>query len=486
MTYRNTVAALSVLALLLFAYPVVRSGIEIEIDYNEGWNVFQQLRAQAWTSLYSGQGPMLFNNYPPLSFYLVGGLGVIVGDPLLAGRLLSLAATLVIAVSSGLVVRGGGGGRSDAILAAATCLGLFSAFATDYVGINDPQLLAQAFLCAGFALYVSGTPTPGRLALVALLFSAGLLTKHNVLALPLVVTVHILWRTPKTARTTYLVTGIGIAALSAGLIHLLAGPDFFRQLLAPRTYDVARGFLLTIEVLGKLHAPLGIVGLFLLLTGRRHAVTAQVAATLALSLLLGMGFSGGAGVDINIFFDSFVALAMGTGLAAAWIRQNLRLPPMAPAVLAVTVNAGVILFAPLALGRMAEDVLEGFALRQRLFGEDAAYLRTTPGTAICESMLLCLRAGKPILVDPYNTLQATLTGRLPADQVTGMLARGEIAVAQISSTREHPVDEAPGLQVMPVRFINFGDPVFDALEQSYRVDRVGLSGRFWRPRGTPQ
>lgn len=478
--YRLVVVTLTVLAAALFAYPCLRLGYGYEIDYNEGWNAYHQLAAMAGLSPYADGGALFFNNYPPLSFYLIGLAGLVVGDPVLAGRLLSVAAVAVIAACCAKTTRAAGGDRFDAMLAAVTCLGLFSAFATDYVGIDDPQLLAQALLCCGFALYVSGSATPGRMSGVAALFAAGLLIKHNVLALPLVVGVHALWRAPMAGRAAFFGGGLVLAAIAAMAIQLAYGPVFFQQLLAPRTYDVGRGFLLTMDVLGRLQSVLAVVGLFLLLR-HRDAVSRMVAAYLALGLAFGMGFAGGSGVDINIFFDAMIALALGTGLAATHLRREAKAVPNAAALFAVLANAGVVLFAPQALGRFAVDALGELELRQRLFAEDVAYLRSIPGPALCESMLLCHRAGKPMWVDPYNSLQATLTGRLPPDAVTGLIRDRLAAVAQISTPREHPLDEAPGLQVMPQRFANFGDPVYDALDASYRVERVGLSGRFYRP-----
>ncbi len=479
--YRITVVLLAGLAVVMFAYPCLRVGAAFEIDYNEGWNAYLQGLVMTGASPYAGAGALFFNNYPPLSFYLIGLAGLVVGDPVLAGRLLSVLAVAVIAASSGVVVRANGGSRTDATLAAATCAALFSAFATDYVGVDDPQLLAQGFLCAGFAVYVSGKGGPARMAAVAVLFALGLLCKHNVLALPLVVTVHALWRGRGAGRWTFLAVGLALAAAAAAVIAALFGVDFVHRLLAPRIYDATRGFLLTMEVLGHIQAPLAVAGLFLLLV-RRSAIGTMVAAYLVGSLLLGMGFSGGAGVDINIFFDTMIAAAMGVGLTATWLRTRPGLAAMAPAALAVLANMGVLLLTPQVLGRMVVDALGEYAEREELFRADVAYLSRIPGPAVCESMLLCMRAGKAVTVDPYNVLQASLTGRLPPRQLEDMLARREFPVVQISSSREHPLDEAPGLQVIPPRFVNFSDGVFDELARSYTLERVGLSGRFYRPK----
>jgi hypothetical protein len=291
--------------------------------------------------------------------------------------------------------------------------------------------------------------------------------------LPVVVTLHALIRAPGPARWTYLGMGVALAGASGRAIHLLFGPDFFRLLLAPRTYDVTRGFILSQEALGHLQAPLGVAVLFLALT-RATSLKVKVAAYLAGGLALGMVFSGGAGVDLNIYFDVMVASSMAVGLASAWARQNAQLPRSAPAVLALLANFGVLLVIPQTYGRM-----------EALTREDEAALRAIPGPALCESMLLCLNAGKGIAVDPYNVYQATLTGRLPKDQLTGMLRRQEFAVVQIKSVREHPVPEHPAAQVLPQRFVNFDDAVFDELDRSYELKRIGLSGRFYTPRPLP-
>lgn len=479
--YKLTVAGLALLALCLFAYPVLRVGTALEIDYNEGWNAYQQMRAMAGLSLYSADTPMFVNNYPPLSFYLVGMLGTLIGDMVLAGRLLSLLAVAVIALSAAMVARAAGARRLDAVLSGSAALGMLSGFAADYVGVNDPQLLAQGFLCAGFAIYVSRRGGAARLPLVALLFAAGLLCKHNVLALPLVTTLHLVWRGGNRDRALYLGTGLGLAALALAVIEAKFGADFFRNLLASRQYDPARGVILTTEMLDLLQAPIAVVGLYFIV-GRDGRVTAKVGAYLALSLALAMGFSGGAGVDTNIFFDAMIACAMGAGPAAAWVRARPGAGPRACAVLALLVHAGLLFHMPIALGRFAADMAGDLREREALFLQDIAWLKTVPGPAICESLLLCLRAGKPMWIDPYGGTQAITNGRLPADAMTGLLARREVAVVQITSRRAHPADEPKGAQSMPPRFINFADEVFDELERSYQLRRVGIAGRFYLPK----
>ncbi len=480
--FATTIKALLVLALVLCAYPLVRAFYHFEIDYNEGWNGYLQLRAVAGQSLYSGYSPLYFNNYPPLSFYLAGALGTLTGDPVLAGRLVSLAALTAIALACAAAVRSAGGTRCDAGLALTTCLLLFALFATDYLGMNDPNMLALAFVAWGLAVHLGAADRPGRAALAAVLLAMGLLTKHNLVLLPLLIALDTALRGSAQYRRAFFGTGIALAVASLALLWLLAGPGFFAQLLAPRTWEVDRAFLFATEVLARYQTPLAVVGLGLI-AARRSQPAKFVLVWLILAIALGTFFAGGAGTDINVWFDIVPALAIGAGLAVRESRErgaSLRWQ----AAFALAINAGALFAAPLGLGRFGVDALGEMAERERLFQADVAWLRSQSGPALCQSQLLCLRAGKPMTFDPFNIGQAIRTGRLPKDTLTGMLRRREIAVVQISDERRHSPGDPPGEQALPARFVNFADEVFDVLEREYAVERIGISGRFYRPKPT--
>jgi hypothetical protein len=478
--YRRTVTGLGVLALVLAAYPLLRAFFEFEIDYNEGWNGYFQLRAAAGEPLYAGYSPLFFNNYPPLSFYLSGWLGALTGDPVLAGRLVSLAALAAICAACGKVVRGAGGERFDGLLASATALLLFTVFATDYAGMNDPQLLGQAFATGALALHLGGAPSPRRAALTALLLALSVLTKHNLVLVPLLIAFDIARNGSARERNVFFGAGLMLAALAAALLWNLAGPAFFARLLAPRIWEVDRAFLFTTEILGRYQAPVALAGIGLY-AARRQRPAGLVLAYLLLALAAGSYFSGGAGTDINVFFDITVAASISAGLAARELRQRGGSAGQL-AALALALNAGALFQAPLALGRFGVDMAGEMAERQRLFRADAAWLRAQRGPALCQSQLLCLRAGKPMFYDSFNANQAMRTGRLPAGTLTGMLARREIAVVQISDRPQGRPGDPPGVQAMPARFVNFEDDVFAALERNYKPVRTGISGRFFAPK----
>ena len=478
--FRTTVLSLLGLALVLALYPLIRSVFDFEIDFNEGWNGYFQLRAVAGQPLYSGYPAYFANNYPPLSFFFVGALGGLIGDPVLAGRLVSLAALAAIALACGSIVRSAGGGKWERLLAVATCVLLFAAFATDYLGMDDPQLLGQAFATWALAVHLGGAASVRRTLIAACLVTVSVMTKHNLVLVPLLITGDVLLRGTARTRIAWVASGAALAAISFGLLYALAGTAPFAMILAARTWEVDRAFLFTIEILARYQAPIAVVGAGLY-AARRRRPAGLILVYLIAAIALGTMWSGGTSTDINVFFDLSIALAIGAGLAAIELRER-GVGPRRLALFALLANAGVLFFAPQALGRFGVDMAGEMAERERLFREDTAWLKARSGKILCQSQLLCLRSGKPLFYDSFNATQAMRAGTLPRDTLTGMLARREIAVVQISDLPARTPNDPPGVQAYPPRFVNFEDDVFAALDRYYRVERVGISGRFYVPK----
>ena len=79
---RVQIALLALLAVYFVVWPVWRAGFPIEIAQNEGWNAYHADAAMGAAPLYPPTDTLIVNNYPPLSFYVVGGLAQIFGDAL--------------------------------------------------------------------------------------------------------------------------------------------------------------------------------------------------------------------------------------------------------------------------------------------------------------------------------------------------------------------------------------------------------------------
>ena len=89
------VALLAMLAAYFMVWPVWRAGFPIEIAQNEGWNAYHADAAMGSAPLYPATDTLIVNNYPPLSFYVVGEIAKATGiDALYVGRVMSLIAVI--------------------------------------------------------------------------------------------------------------------------------------------------------------------------------------------------------------------------------------------------------------------------------------------------------------------------------------------------------------------------------------------------------
>ena len=68
-------AAAAALAFPALASRAALSTMRMPLNYNEGWNAYHALSVAQGRALYPPADALLPNNYPPLSFHLVAGVG---------------------------------------------------------------------------------------------------------------------------------------------------------------------------------------------------------------------------------------------------------------------------------------------------------------------------------------------------------------------------------------------------------------------------
>ncbi|WP_323989201.1 hypothetical protein [Nguyenibacter sp. L1] len=421
------------LALLLTA-PLLALSDHVSTNYNEGWNAYLALRALAHDParpLYPPPGSMVFNNYPPLSFPLVGLLGRLTGDMIVAGRIVALAALLAGGALVACCVRRMGG-RRDAALAAGLMLPLFvcTGFSA-YVGIDDPQWLAHALMLGGLAVLLGGArpaaPSVRRAVLAALLVAAGGFVKHNLIALPLAATAWLAWHDRRALAAW---CGAGLVAVLGGfaLARWLYGPAFLTDLLHHDRVLSARQVLDGVAKLPAMAGPLLAAGLLWLRpapggggtpAGRGRVL---VLLFLALALVTGLAQRLGDGVNYNAQFETLIAACLATGLVLArdpadgrfWRLGFGRLGfgrwRLSPARLALVAAMPALAIAPFRLAHDL-DAVRARPAEARQWQAAIGRLRAAPGPAACETLALCYWAGKDETVDFFNLTQAMLVGR---------------------------------------------------------------------------
>src|SRR3954467_10127520 len=233
--------SLAALAALFLVWPIWRAFLPLEIWGNEGWNAYHADSAMRGAGLYPPPEGLVANNYPPLSYFLIGWLGTLFGDPLYVGRALSLLSTLGIGAAAAAVVRSLGGTRAAALLAGFWFVATMARFFEFYLGMNEPQLLGLAIMAAALAwflkLYAEGRAVEPAILLMVV---AGFV-KHNFVTVPLVC---LFWLTLHNWRIGLRAALVGALAAVAGLAlcAVLFAPHFVSDMLFARTYDWTRSF----------------------------------------------------------------------------------------------------------------------------------------------------------------------------------------------------------------------------------------------------
>jgi len=438
--------ALSVLAAgcaagLVHAISVV--GFHVPLDPNEGWNAYFAQLAMRTGSPYPPANGLLVNNYPPLSFYLIGGIARITGDAIITGRLVSLLALGVLSFGIAYAARLMGCARPMALFAAllfVACLLLTS----DYVGMDDPQLLAHAIAIWGLVVILLAPNNPRSMVFAALIFTVSFFIKHNLIILPSALALWLMLANRRSAFT-FIAAGAIFLLIGLGLFREAFGTDLFRQLSSVRIYSLAN---VTMALENWLPwAALPICGAIILLFIARHdrdAILVLIYA--AVAGVGGLLFSSGAGVDANAMFDADIGLVLCAALLLDRLGREIW----------ITV-AAILYVAP--LGFLLRNIdgdwtnssywLHPMADERRAAAAEISLLRSSPEPVLCEMLSLCYWADKTAEVDVFNTdqrIRADIRSEVP---LLGMIEAKRFAMIELESLKPFPI--AGGIEQVLMR-----------------------------------
>ncbi len=173
----------------LYLQPLSSITTRVPASYDEGWNAYNAAAAIGGGRLYPPPDALIADNYPPVSFYVVGEFGRVVGDNIIAGRLIALASLAIVAGNIFLVLRSLDARPLACGFASLVYLAYIGAFFYGYVAIDEPQWLGHALETGGLVIFLmSRGRHPGWLGLLApaLMAVAGLV-KTNLMPLPLAI-----------------------------------------------------------------------------------------------------------------------------------------------------------------------------------------------------------------------------------------------------------------------------------------------------------
>ena len=478
-----------VYAITLAAGNLLSIGFIFEINYNEGWNVYNAQRLINHDIIYD-DNYWRVNNYPIFSFLVVTGVNFVVHDLLLSGRIIALLSFFAVGVLAALAIRRFGGDRVDAVFGGGCALGFSYLVAPAWVAVDDPQTLGEAIMLGALVSYISGPPHRLSLLRTALLVTVAGFVKHNLIAIPLAITFDIAIRSPRRLPFWFGCCA-SLAAGCLGLTHLVAGGTFIDHLLSPRlfTWHGARYHLMKYLRLGEF--PLAVILLFAraIFSGHRRVLAAYG----IISIFAATIFSGFEGASYNMFQDAAVFLAVAAGVMLHELRNRMvsgvfaheRVPKVALALAPLLLAQPILVRSPQAFAQIhhAGGLLEIDRRAEQSFSAEAEYISKKHGPAMCESLLMCYRAGQPFTIDPFNSRQFILAGRLDQNDIIRRIAAKEFAVVQLR-TDICDDQEADPCHIVPHerKFSRFTDDVLYAVDRYYRIAWRSQDGTFYVPK----
>ena len=293
------------------AFYAWRIGLPLQINRNEPWNAWHALRWLGGLPLYPERGDLIVNNYPPLSFIVIGEMARIGGDPLIIGRVLSLLSLFAIGFAVAGCVRNFGGSRLAAIFGAVWFVASIETASSGYTAMNDPHLPALAMMSLACWMFLHADRVDrSSVPSLALMVLAGFY-KHNLFAIPATVLIWA-WITRGRRALWPTVAAAGLAAAGLSLCFWIYGTPFLDQLLMPRVVSFARAFT------GWEFLPwVGLVlGAAWSISAREERAGCFVGLFMALAFVLFALQKIGQGVARNAQFELQFAVAIGVGLAS--------------------------------------------------------------------------------------------------------------------------------------------------------------------------
>ena len=410
---RAQIALLAVLAVYFMVWPLWRIGFPIEIAQNEGWNAYHADAAMGAAPLYPPTDTLIVNNYPPLSFYVVGGLARVFGDALYVGRVLSLIAVVGLGGLIATVIRQLGAGGAGAAVGGLWFVAVMARSFTRFVGMEDPQLVGHA-LMMGALVWLMAREARGKSVVPPILaMAAAGFYKHNIVAVPLTA---LIWLAIKDWRRAVVPIAIGAGAAALGLMICVAiyGDVFLANLFTARAYRVMRA----INGLGRLQWILPALVLWgIWVAAERKSRAARFTALFVAVAFMAfvVQWSGEAVLD-NAQFDLVITTAVGLGLAfdrvgkTAFGQRYGETAARAVVVLVVAVRLLATLRIEPTLVLFDPDYRAQYFANAQVVREEAARIAKIAGPVACDFKVVCRLAGKPFSYDDFRAEMLVATG----------------------------------------------------------------------------
>lgn len=398
------VLGLGGLRFCLYGWRVI--GFPFSVDYGEGPLLAQTLRLAALQPIYRASlaaPPYTVANYPPLYMLALAPLAHIFGPAFWYGRLLSWLSVVAAALLIGLILHALTGDRLAALLGGLALLAMpYSSF---WAPLYRVDALALALSLGGLYLTLRWSGRRWGLWGAALLLIAAVYTRQSYgLAAPLAACAWLLAR--RSRRRAFALAGMiaggGLAIFA--LLNWLTGGGLWLNIVVANVNQFQPDRMR--EYLGELWMLMPYVvlaALAFVLAGWRWPGWALI-APYALGATLTALAIGKVGSNVNYLLELSAALCLALGALIARLGPH----PLARQVLLAALAVQFVLLVP------------GSGYQQRVAGrmagrDDLAALqrvvRQADGPVLAdEEMGMLVRAGRPILLQPFEMSQLARAG----------------------------------------------------------------------------
>jgi hypothetical protein len=408
-----------------FYFPLTRVFFKVPVSYNEGWNAYHVAQVILGQPLY--QNILTPINYPPFSFYILAFLVKVFGNPLITERLVSIFSILAIGFCIFYLVRLFTKSYFESIFAALLCVELFTTFANSYAGVADFQLLGNALMLFALVIYFRSSSVKS-LFLTALLISISFFIKLNLISVPIALILYSFFYQKKQFLPLFSFLILDIFAFTA-LSQIISNNQFLYWSLLSRPYFLEHAFSLSFTVFIMLFIPItfSFILSFISLNEKKYKFFILYFIT---SIVVGVIFSGGAGIAINIFFDLFISASLTTGL---FIHKLHVYPKTSPIKRAMYVYALVLLisFSFVFFAKNEFVSIKNLKSEEKVALSDISFIKSRKGNVLCETIILCYFADKPFTYDPFLTNVLVKEGVLKETDLTNLLKEKKFLVVQL-------------------------------------------------------
>jgi len=472
--------SLLALACIVQYWPLLaRLRYHFSLNYNEGFNVHYADVVARGQGLYAQPPKFMVMGYPPFSFHTIAILAPGLGGPLVTGRTLALAGLAVITALAGYIVYITAGDSIAALFSSLLVLLCIGLYGRDYVGMNDPQMMAHAIVLVGATVYLRRPMAWSNVLAGAVIVTIGLFFKHNIIAFPVGIALALLF----TNRRLFFIwsgTGLLLATVLGVIIVRMDGPFFLQSLTTARHMSRTQSITATIAFLRTLQVPV-IVGMFGLVFKRHDRQMWPFSFAMLTGFAYSVFVSAANGINVNHFFDVLVVICMVCGLVFADLRRFATRHPELPKFDTI-IGAFPLIFL---LGFLANPVVVAdFALALKgsktwqeqaaVFAEDVRYVASHSGPAICEDLLICDDSGKNIDYDAFNVNEAVLTHPAYQGEIIARLSAKQYGVIQINRD--------PDEQIIAAQRVFFTKAFMVGLLENYSIERVDPRKVFFVPK----